>query len=124
MTGALIGGAGTGEEFLRPGGSVEWRDGTSGGIRSGTLVEPDDGIGGPWWLVDVDGEEEQSYVKTHVLYPKGGIRRERVADAIHGVMRQHARACGTPGFPAWSHALACADAALAELATAEEVSGT
>lgn len=96
-----------------PGVSVEWRD--IGEVRRGVLVEPDEGLGGPWWLVAVDGGDERLLVKTWALYPAGGIRRERMADAIHQVMLEQARRYfGTAGYrPAWSDALACADAVIA-----------
>jgi hypothetical protein len=101
---------------------VEWRNGSGGDISRGTLIEPDNEFGGPWWLVDVDGEEKQSLVKTYALYPEGGIRREQMADAIHRVMREKARQrTGRPYDACWSDALACADAVIALDAEAGEV---
>lgn len=100
------------EEFT-PRQRVEWRNDTGGDISHGTLIELDDGLGGPWWLVDVDGEDRHSLVKVYALYPDGGIRREQMADAIHRVMVAVARREGEPRFPAWSDALAAADAVIA-----------
>lgn len=98
---------------LAPGQRVEWRNGTGGAVARGRLVSPDNGLGGPWWLVDVDGEDKPILVKPYVLYPEGGIRRERTADAIHQVMRMQAiRRTGVPD-ARWSDALACADAVIA-----------
>lgn len=102
-----------GAEF-KPGQRVEWRNGTQGDISIGTLLAPDDGIFGPWWLVDVDGEDQKSLVKTYALYPLGGIRLERMADAIHSVMRTQAHRChGAGPFPPWSDALEIAQAVVA-----------
>jgi hypothetical protein len=103
------------ETEFAPGMRVEWRSGGDvGDISRGTLVEPDTGFMGPWWLVDVDGSERQLLVKTYALYPEGGIRREEMADAIHRVMREKAQQrTGHPYDARWSDALAYADAVLA-----------
>lgn len=97
---------------LAPGLRVEWRSGSSDDCERGTLVRSDDDMFGPSWLVQPDDSDGPTLVKTYALYPEGGIRRERVADAIHSVMRQRAHSTQSE-FPPYSHAVACADAVLA-----------
>jgi len=95
-----------------PGGRCEWRSG--GETSTGTLIHEDNGPFGPWWLVDVDGEDKPYLVKTYVLYPPGGIRLERMADEIHHVLRKQAHNChGSGPFPSWSQALEIAQAVVA-----------
>jgi hypothetical protein len=98
----------------RPGMRTEWRDGVAGSVQRGVLIEPDGGVGGPWWLVDVDGQDERSLVKTWALHPEGGIRREEIAKEVHGVLRRAAyRRHDMANLPPWADALAVADAVIA-----------
>jgi hypothetical protein len=98
----------------QPGMRAEWRDGLDGDVQRGVLVEPDNGIGGPWWLVDVDGEERRSLVKTWALHLEGGIRREAIAHEVHSVLRRAAyRRHDMANPPPWEDALAVADAVIA-----------
>jgi hypothetical protein len=97
-----------------PGARVEWRNGSGGDVSAGTVIRYDNGLGGPWWLVDVDGEVRLSLVKARAVYPPGGIRLEQTADAIHHVLRKQAHRChGAGPFPSWSDALEIAEAVIA-----------
>jgi hypothetical protein len=98
---------------FQPGQRVEWQSSPSNpAISHGTLIEPDDGLGGPWWLVDVDGETKDVLVKTYALHPIGGIRRLRVADAIQHALVVAGRDRDAPWIP-FDEILAAADAVIA-----------
>lgn len=102
------------DEEWKPGMRVEWRSGVAGPVQRGVLVEADDGVGGPWWLVDVDGEGRRTLVKTWALHPEGGIRRENIAKEVHSVLRRAAyRRHDMANLPVWDDALAVADAVIA-----------